>query len=118
MPDVILSSDAPRALETAEVCAKTLNYQGPEIILNETIYATDNAESLFQIFKDLDEKYNSAIMFGHDPTLSALARMGRLGWELVSVTPVWTSSHAPDAATSDATISGREFFLKREGPST
>jgi hypothetical protein len=51
-------------------------------------------------------------------TLSALARMGRLGWELVSVTPVWTSSHAPDAATSDATISGREFFLKREGPST
>jgi phosphohistidine phosphatase len=75
MPEMILSSDPPRALETAKIFVKKLKFEGPEIILNEKIYSADNAESLLEIIKALDEKYNSVMMVGHDPTLSALAHL-------------------------------------------
>jgi phosphohistidine phosphatase len=75
MPELILSSDPPRALETAKIFAKKLKFEGPEIILNEKIYSADDAKSLLQIIKGLDEKYSSVMMVGHDPSLSALAHL-------------------------------------------
>jgi phosphohistidine phosphatase len=75
MPELILSSDPPRALETAKIFAKKLKFEGPEIIINEKIYTTDDAESLLKIIKGLDERYNSIMMVGHDPTLSELAHL-------------------------------------------
>jgi phosphohistidine phosphatase len=48
MPQLILSSDTPRALETAKIFSKKLKFEGPEIIINEKIYSTDKAEALLQ----------------------------------------------------------------------
>jgi phosphohistidine phosphatase len=75
MPDLILSSDPPRALETAKIFVKNLKFEGPEIGLNKKIYSAEDAESLFEIIKGLDEKYKSVMMVGYDPTLSALAHL-------------------------------------------
>jgi phosphohistidine phosphatase len=75
MPELILSSDTPRALETAKIFAKKLKFEGPEIIINEQIYSAADAGPLLEIIKGLDEKYSSVLMVGHDPTLSALAHL-------------------------------------------
>jgi phosphohistidine phosphatase len=75
MPELIISSSAPRALETARIFAKKLKFKGPDIILKEKIYSADDAKSLIQIIRGQDEKYNSVMMVGHDPTLSALAQL-------------------------------------------
>jgi len=75
VPELILSSDAARALETAALIAKKLKFEGPEIVTNEKIYSAENAESLFEIIKSLDETYGSVLLVGHDPSLSALAQL-------------------------------------------
>ena len=43
MPELILSSAPPRALETAKIFAKKLKFEGPEILLNEKIYSAKDA---------------------------------------------------------------------------
>jgi len=75
MPDLILSSDPPRALETAKIFAKKLKFEGSEIRVNKKIYSAEDAQSLLEIIKGLDEKYNSVMMVGHDPALSAFAHL-------------------------------------------
>ncbi len=40
-PDFILSSPARRALSTAGIIAKELNYRAEDIVVNERLYATD-----------------------------------------------------------------------------
>jgi phosphohistidine phosphatase len=75
MPDLIISSSAPRALETARIFAKKLKFKGPDILLKEKIYSADDARALLQIIRGMDDKYNSVMMVGHDPSLSALAQL-------------------------------------------
>ena len=55
MPELILSSDPPRALETAKIFAQKLKFKGPEILLNEKIYSAEDAVTLLEIIKGLDE---------------------------------------------------------------
>lgn len=71
-PDVILSSPALRALTTAQLVASEIGYAAQDIAVDERLYAS-SAESLLLVVRALDKKLGSAMVFGHNPEMSALA---------------------------------------------
>lgn len=72
-PDLIISSPALRAKMTAEAVAENSGYK-KDIIWNESFYFGYTSEIL-QTIKDIDEKEENVIIFGHNPTWSAVAEM-------------------------------------------
>ncbi len=71
-PDVILSSPAVRALTTAKFFAKELGYDESKIETRDLIYDRGAKQILYMI-AELDDGIESAMLFGHNPDLSALA---------------------------------------------
>src|SRR6266496_884279 len=71
-PDLILSSPAKRALETAQIIAKKLDYKLADIVVDERLYAT-GADDLLQLIHKLGAKPKSVMLFGHNPELTELA---------------------------------------------
>ncbi|NIW80668.1 MAG: hypothetical protein GWN16_14940 [Calditrichae bacterium] len=72
--ELLVSSPAKRALSTAKIFAKTLKYPSREIQLEEKIYSHNSAESLLDVVRSVDDKYDSVMVFGHDPGFSEFAR--------------------------------------------
>ncbi len=77
-PDLIMSSPAVRALETAKAIAAGLDYPIERIVVNERLYAT-TAEDLIALIEGLDDTLDCAILVGHNPEFTDLAL--RLGSE-------------------------------------
>ncbi len=72
--DLIISSPATRALETAQIYAKALGYDDSEILLYEHIYEQEGgAESLLKLVHSIDNSRGSAMIVGHEPLLSTFA---------------------------------------------
>lgn len=74
VPDLVVSSSAVRARDTAQRAAKAGEWKCP-ITLEDALYATGPREVLAFI-KDLDDEARSVMLVGHEPTWSELA--GRL----------------------------------------
>lgn len=70
--DLIVSSHAVRALETAKILAKALNYPQDDVRVEKQIYHAD-AEALFDQFYDVPEDINSIMLVGHNPTITNFA---------------------------------------------
>ena len=70
--DLILSSPAKRAIETARVFADKLDYKRKDIAADDRLYpgAVDN---LLKIIYNLGKKVNRVMLVGHHPALSKLA---------------------------------------------
>ena len=71
-PDLILSSPARRALSTAEIIAKELNYRADDIVVDDRLYATE-AETLLGVIGELSDKLKCVMLFGHNPEFTDLA---------------------------------------------
>ena len=71
-PDLIISSPATRAATTARIIAEKIKYPLDQIVYNEQIYLAGEA-SLLDVIKDIDNSVNKAMIFGHNPELTALA---------------------------------------------
>jgi phosphohistidine phosphatase len=71
-PDLILSSPARRALSTAEIIAKELNYRAKDIVVDDRLYATE-AETLLGVIGELSDKLKCVMLFGHNPEFTDLA---------------------------------------------
>ncbi len=71
-PDVVISSTAIRAIETAVALAKGLGVDGNGIMKRQALYDRPE-DALESIFKSLAAKYDSAAIVGHNPSMSALA---------------------------------------------
>ena len=69
-PDLIISSPALRAKTTAQVIAKELGFK--EIVYDEKIYEAEE-ETLYEIVKNLDSRYKTVFLVGHNPGLNMLA---------------------------------------------
>ena len=65
-PDVILSSTAKRARETAGMIATALCFPDGEIIDEGQIYLASTTR-LFQVLRQIGESHTSAMIFGHCP---------------------------------------------------
>lgn len=71
-PDLILSSPARRALSTAEIIAKELNYKVNDIVEDDRLYATDG-ETLLGVIGELSDELACVMLVGHNPEFVDLA---------------------------------------------
>lgn len=70
--DLIISSHAVRAHETAKIIANALHYPEGKIMISKNIYF-GNPESYFNLFYDLPDDLNSIMMVGHNPGFTIFA---------------------------------------------
>lgn len=71
-PDIFISSTAKRAWSTAKRFAAAFKLKEESIIKEKTIYEA-SAETLIDLVQNIDNKHDSAIIFGHNPGFSQLA---------------------------------------------
>ena len=88
-PDLILSSPAMRALATAEIIAKKLDYKLEDIVVDDRLYASE-ADNLLSVIHELGDKLERVMLFGHNPELTELAH--RLSGEI---------THMPTCAVAE-----------------
>ncbi|MBI9037851.1 MAG: histidine phosphatase family protein [Bacteroidales bacterium] len=67
--DLIISSPAVRAFETARIIAKEINYPKEKIEINNSIYES-NEENILVIIESLPNEINSIMIFGHNPAFT------------------------------------------------
>ena len=70
-PNILISSPAVRARKTAVVIAERIDYTKSKILIDDKIYESSSTE-LLNIIKSFDDKYNSVMMFGHNPGFTML----------------------------------------------
>ncbi len=70
-PDSIISSPALRALHTAIIFSRVLDYPVNEIIINQDMYLSE-ADRIFSIVSETDNSIGSLMIFGHNPGLTEL----------------------------------------------
>ena len=71
-PDLIVSSPAVRAMSTAVLVARELHYPGNKISVEAGIYGAD-ANDLLAIIRALPDAAGSALLVGHNPTITETA---------------------------------------------
>lgn len=80
--DMILSSPAIRALTTAEIIAKKLDYRRKDIVVSDRLYACE-ADDLLDVIHGLGDKLKQVMLVGHNPELAELAH--RLSSEITEM---------------------------------
>ena len=91
-PDLILSSPAMRALATAEIIAKKLDYKLKDIVVDDRLYASE-ADELLNVIHKLGDKLERVMLFGHNPELTELAHR-----------PLSEITHMPTCAVAEFTF--------------
>ena len=94
---MILSSPAKRALKTAQIIAKKLDYKLADIVVEERLYAT-GADDLLRVIRKVGAKPKSVMLFGHNPELTELAH--RLSNEI---------THLPTCAVAEFTFDAKSW---------
>ena len=82
-PDTLVSSTAVRALTTARLLAKQLDYPQADIQQEPRIYEA-GVSDLFVVIRELDDAWNQVALFGHNPGFTYLANTFK-GQEIVNV---------------------------------
>jgi phosphohistidine phosphatase len=88
-PDLILSSPARRALKTARIIAKKLDYKLKDIVVDNRLYA-GAVNDLLNVIHKLGDKPERVMLFGHNPELTEFAH--RLSSEI---------THMPTCAVAE-----------------
>lgn len=73
-PDLIVTSHAIRAFETAVILAEVLEYPQNEIMIESNIYYQD-AEQLYDLAMGLPDDKDVVMMVGHNPAMTQFANM-------------------------------------------
>ncbi|GAB4327044.1 MAG: phosphohistidine phosphatase SixA [Bacteroidales bacterium] len=73
-PDLIISSHAVRARETAKLLAMGMDYPQDEIMISQNIYY-DSADQFYHLFYDLNEDVTSVMIVGHNPAITAFVNL-------------------------------------------
>jgi len=71
-PDLIISSEAPRALHTSLIFARTLEYPTSKIHLKEIFYH-GSKQDVLNVIRNVPDDADSIMIFGHNPTFTDLA---------------------------------------------
>jgi len=70
--DLIISSYAVRALETARIIAHAIGYPEDEIRISQQLYHA-SSERIYDQFFDLSDEISSLMIVGHNPTFTNFA---------------------------------------------
>lgn len=73
-PDLVLSSPAIRAISTALIFCRKLNYDPSLLMINKNLYYT-NAKEYLKVIGSIDNKYNTVFLFGHNPIITDCANV-------------------------------------------
>ena len=84
LPELIISSTAQRAKETALLLAKGLGYPEDKIVFNKNIYHASDDEVLRELY-GLDNTIKSVMIVGHNPTLTDV--VNRFSKEMIDNLP-------------------------------
>lgn len=68
-PHLIITSPALRAFRTARIISSQLGYSVEDIFTAEAIYEATAGE-LIKLIQEIDNKFNSLMLFGHNPSLT------------------------------------------------
>lgn len=71
LPELILSSPATRALNTAFIFSRTFGMKESAVMLNEDLYES-KMEDYLKVISSLDNIYNRIMVFGHNPAITNL----------------------------------------------
>lgn len=71
--DLMLSSPADRALETAHVFARHFRYPVQKIRIAEIVYSAESIQPLLACIRNLDNARRTVAVFGHNPLFDELA---------------------------------------------
>ena len=71
-PDAIVTSPAERALATAKLIARELDFPWNEIHTEKSAYLAD-AAMLLELVRELGDRVETALLVGHNPGISELA---------------------------------------------
>ena len=74
MPDLVLSSPAKRARKTATAFAKAIGYPKKKIVFDDNMYHA-SSRYLIEIIRNIDDKHETIMLFGHNPDLNGLANI-------------------------------------------
>lgn len=69
VPDLLLSSPAKRALSTCRRISRQVGYDEEKIKTEKRLYHADS-ETLQDVIQNLNNKYNTVMVFGHNPGLT------------------------------------------------
>lgn len=72
-PDVLISSPAPRAFETARIFARVYQYPVARIRTYPCLYHDADTQALTALVESLDPDVRTAMVFGHEPFCSRSA---------------------------------------------
>lgn len=70
-PDAIISSPAVRALHTAIIFSRVLDFPSDEIIINQDIYQAD-VQEIMSVITATNDSRKSLMIFGHNPGFTEL----------------------------------------------
>lgn len=70
-PDLMLTSPAVRAFNTAIIISRKLNFPQQRIESNDRIYEASE-ETLFRVMADVNDNISHLMLFGHNPSLTNL----------------------------------------------
>src|SRR6478609_9764143 len=71
-PELIIASPSMRTRQTAEYISEQLKYNEDQIEWNEEIYEA-SARTLLNVITQIDDKYNTVMLIGHNPGFSYIA---------------------------------------------
>jgi phosphohistidine phosphatase len=74
-PDLAVSSPAERSVETARIFCRSLGVPRLEIQMEDDLYRDASADSLLQTVRAFPESRNSAVLVGHNPSLTLFLRL-------------------------------------------
>lgn len=81
-PDLMISSSAVRAYETAKLIAISLDYPIEDIQIEKSLYHSDN-EQILDLIYSVDNQKESLMIFGHNPTFTSFVNLfiaDKIGW--------------------------------------
>jgi phosphohistidine phosphatase len=73
-PDLIVSSPAARAIKTALLIAKEINFPGNDIVSMTVVYDAE-VNNLLEVVRGLPEASRDVMLVGHNPGLTDLANL-------------------------------------------
>ena len=73
-PELLISSPANRAFSTAKVFASVMGLHETDVLIKDTIYGA-GVHQLLNLVQDVDDLYNSIMLFGHNPTFTSFGNM-------------------------------------------
>ncbi|HMT28171.1 MAG TPA: histidine phosphatase family protein [Bacteroidia bacterium] len=72
IPQLIISSSATRAISTALIYQRVLNVPFEKLQITNKLFEID-LNDLYEFVADLDDRFHSVMLFGHNPSFTSLA---------------------------------------------